>query len=83
MTSTGTVLAERSYDWIDGMAWAAPQYSNEEVDKAGSLLIKGEPTIDELESAFTIINNWRSSHGYPFKYISSHATLQGEASIVQ
>jgi ppGpp synthetase/RelA/SpoT-type nucleotidyltranferase len=62
------------------MAWAVPQHSKSQVDGAGEVLIRdaaplvsaaGEPfaddyqQIEELERAFAVINNWRSSHSFP------------------
>ena len=55
------------------MAWVKPEYSREEINAAGKLLVRvasdpDRPTDAELEgfdSALSVINNWRSSHGYP------------------
>jgi len=62
------------------MAWAVPQSSKSQVDSAGDILVRdyfsqvngaGETLQDdyrdfaELEGAFVIINNWRSSHSFP------------------
>jgi hypothetical protein len=52
------------------MAWAEPQFSREEVNIAGRILLAS--TMDDevadfgaLEQALSIVNNWRSSHAFP------------------
>src|SRR6266542_3571161 len=61
------------------MAWATPQYSKSQIDAAGSILVADDfPRVDatgevigdhslvlQIEQAFAIINNWRSSHSFP------------------
>lgn len=47
------------------MAWAVPEYSRNQVDKAGFALVDPDADADALASAYAIINNWRSSHSYP------------------
>jgi Region found in RelA / SpoT proteins len=47
------------------MEWVSPQYSRSRVDWAGDILISPQPSTIQLEEAFTIINNWRSSHSRP------------------
>ncbi len=47
------------------MAWATPKYSRGDVDRAGAVLISPSPPLGELEAAFQVINNWRSSHSFP------------------
>jgi len=50
------------------MAWTTPQYTKGEIDRAGDILISGSLTTeDEWQRALTIINNWRSAHGYPLQ----------------
>lgn len=58
----------------DEMAWAEPQFKIEELNKAGKMLVRSaredwqQWSADEwaeYERAMVIINNWRSSHGYP------------------
>jgi ppGpp synthetase/RelA/SpoT-type nucleotidyltranferase len=51
--------------WLSDMAtWASPEYSRNQVDKAGAVLIKKDSEINELLWALAVINNWRSSHSY-------------------
>jgi hypothetical protein len=55
------------------MAWVKPEYSREEINRAGRLLVRvaaegiadSETSWNEFDAALTRINNWRSSHGYP------------------
>jgi ppGpp synthetase/RelA/SpoT-type nucleotidyltranferase len=47
------------------MPWAEPKHDRSEVDAAGDVLLKQEATLAELEHAYTVINNWRSSHAFP------------------
>ena len=54
------------------MAWEVPQYSRRQVDKAGRFLIThtDEPNIayfHKWDHELAIINNCRSSHGYPLQ----------------
>ena len=64
------------------MAWTKPQYKRGDVDRAGDFLVN-EPSIasgfaerddtegyiEQADRAYTIINNWRSSHSYPLQAI--------------
>lgn len=53
------------------MEWVSPQHSRGEVDRAGALLISDSPDPLKLDRAYSIINNWRSSHSrplYTFRY---------------
>ncbi len=47
------------------MTWTKPLYGKTKVDKAGHVLTNESSTEEEKEEALTILNNWRSSHGYP------------------
>jgi hypothetical protein len=51
------------------MAWAVPQYSREQVNIAGKILIteEGVATLGERNAALDVINNWRSSHSFPLQ----------------
>jgi ppGpp synthetase/RelA/SpoT-type nucleotidyltranferase len=63
------------------MAWAKPEYKRGEVDRAGDFLINpplvGPQTlideiheyVEKVEKAYTVINNWRSSHSYPLQAV--------------
>ena len=58
------------------MAWTKPEYKHHTVDRAGRILAKAT-WFDDTEEALKIVNNWRSSHGYPLQSIKM--TLQGRA----
>jgi hypothetical protein len=45
------------------MAWATPQYSRSEVDRAGRILAGRE--AGDLDGALAVIGNWRTAHGFP------------------
>jgi hypothetical protein len=52
-------------------AWVKPDYTREEINRAGKKLLEfrddidGEMNWNEFDHALGVINNWRSSHGYP------------------
>jgi hypothetical protein len=56
-------------------AWVKPEYTREDINRAGKMLLSvraapetgTEDDVDweEFQHALTVINNWRSSHGYP------------------
>jgi len=52
-------------DSYDPMAWAKPEYTRNQVDKAGFIIADPNSAPQELEFAFRVINNWRSAHSYP------------------
>ncbi|MBI2508192.1 RelA/SpoT domain-containing protein [Candidatus Woesearchaeota archaeon] len=47
------------------MAWTKPKYGKAKIDRAGHILVSEDSTEEEKEEAMSILNNWRSSHGYP------------------
>ena len=52
------------------MEWAKPEFSRNQVDRAGATITK-EANLDDTETwmeyvqAVQVINNWRSAHSYP------------------
>lgn len=46
------------------MAWSAPNYSKRQIDHAGKVLAGIVADGDRAE-AFTVMDNWRSSHAFP------------------
>lgn len=71
------------------MVWAQPQYSREQVNQAGRIVTEfndlefGDEYLerfDEFVDALQIVNNWRSSHGYPLN--TFQATLRKRGSRV-
>ena len=72
------------------MGWVRPQFNRGEVDRSGQFLVDEnaiaanyaqnldiEGYVEAAERAYTIINNWRSSHSYPLQVIKM--TLLGRA----
>jgi len=52
--------------WSSRMTnWAVPEFSRNQVDKAGFTLIDENASDEEHRYALRIINNWRSAHSYP------------------
>ena len=47
------------------VTWTKPKYGKAKIDKAGHILVNENSTEEEREEAMTILNNRRSSHGYP------------------
>ena len=79
------VLAEGGADLepLDEMEWARPQFTKNQVDWAGKMLVRGmrdEVSVDEgdeYDRALNIISNWRSAHAYPLN--TFQATLRGKS----
>ena len=54
------------------MAWTTPLHNRGRVDAAGTCLSTegpGGPTETQRDEALFVINNWRSSHGYPLQVL--------------
>lgn len=58
--------------WQSSMAWTRPKFSRERVNAAGKVLVAWASTdefdydlFEEYQAALPVINNWRSSHGFP------------------
>ncbi len=47
------------------MEWTKLEYSNNQVNKAGNILISSDSSSEELYNAIAILSNWRSSHSFP------------------
>jgi hypothetical protein len=69
-------------DYFDpSMGWAFPKYKKHEINKAASILTGHDSDVD-LEKAFEIIGNWRSSHKSPLNtFQNSFFTSAGFAAI--
>lgn len=61
------------------VSWTTPLYKKDQVDSAGACLLASEENewSEEIEHAFQIINNWRSSHAFPLN--TFHVTLRAKA----
>lgn len=48
------------------MAWVKPkEYSKQEINRAGDVLINDNSSEEEREKALEILDNWRAIHSYP------------------
>jgi hypothetical protein len=49
------------------MEWVVPKYSNNQIDKSGTLFTKPKFWTEEseIENALAVVENHRTSHGYP------------------
>lgn len=62
------------------MTWTKPVYNKSNIDNAGHILIDTNASPESIENALTILNNWRSSHGYPMN--TFQARLRQKAKII-
>jgi len=53
------------------MTWPIPEYSRNRVDRAGQTLCNSSANSKAYKEAMKILNNWRSSHGYPMNTFQS------------
>ena len=47
------------------MAWSSPKYSRAQVDAAGRLIVSPSGPLDDIDTAFAVLSNWRSAHAFP------------------
>ncbi len=59
------------------MAWAVPQHTKGQVDRAGRTLVTTKVPLPDLLDAYSVINNWRSSHSFPLN--TFQVTLRNRA----
>lgn len=67
------------------MSWPRPIFSKSQVNKAGLILStapdsEDEPYFDNFMWAFSVLDNWRSCHGYPIN--TFQATLRKKLSVI-
>jgi putative GTP pyrophosphokinase len=63
------------------MAWPTPEYSRNQVNKAGNILLRAkEHNYKEILWAIDVLDNWRSCHGYPIN--TFQATLRQKLSLI-
>lgn len=68
------------------LQWVKREHSKALIDKSGSILIPWWTTVDaklddHLWEAYTIVDNWRTSHGLPLNVVQ--AVLRGRAQRVE
>lgn len=47
------------------MAWATPQFSKGDVERAGRILARSDVSAEEIDFALEVVNNWRAIHAFP------------------
>jgi ppGpp synthetase/RelA/SpoT-type nucleotidyltranferase len=47
------------------MAWTEPEHTKGEIRRAGEVLIDKTASAEQRREALSVVNNWRSAHGYP------------------
>ncbi|TWH01821.1 hypothetical protein L614_002000000550 [Ochrobactrum sp. J50] len=57
--------------------WAKPEYSKNEVNKAGRVLVDPSASVFDITQALNIINNWRSIHGHPLNTFQTTLRIKG------
>lgn len=48
-----------------------PTYSNSAINRAGQIIIEGDPKTPEYQDGLKIVNDWRASHAYPISTFKS------------
>ena len=66
--------------YLKNMVWTKPIYNRTKVDNAGHILTNKEVSQEDIENALTVLNNWRSSHGYPMN--TFQARLRQKAKVI-
>jgi putative GTP pyrophosphokinase len=56
------------------MAWPKPEFTKNQINKAGTIFLSGTGDLEKIVWAFTVLDNWRSCHGYPIN--TFQATLR-------
>ena len=62
--------------------WETPQYTGNQINKAGKIISDPFSTSKEYDDAITILNNWRAAHAYPLQVICSNLRNKNPNAIV-
>lgn len=62
--------------------WEEPQYSGNQIEKAGRILSNPSITDEERSNALKVLNNWRASHAYPLQIICDNLRKNNPNAIV-
>ena len=54
------------------MGWTQPEYSRQEVNAAGALLLNDHISEEEYDRALDIVNNWRGAHAFPLNTFQTY-----------
>lgn len=67
--------------------WKEVKYSRNEVNKAGDIVRKDNPTQEEMDFALQVIDNWRVAHAYPlhvfYMYLRRMAASRSDVLVVE
>lgn len=66
------VLGDRDMYFFNKPRWKKVEYSRSQIIRAGKIVKKEDATIEELNAATLIIDNWRAAHAYPLHVIYTH-----------
>lgn len=72
-------------EWCSSMSttkWEIPQYSKNQINKAGKTIADPKTNDKEKKNALVILNNWRASHAYPLQVITSNLRRKNPDAIV-
>ena len=61
------------------MSWGEPEYTSNEYNLAGKVLVSGAVPNMSLDMALQIINNWRSSHYHPLNTFQRRLRLKANS----
>lgn len=72
------------------LKWETPKYSKNQIDKAGKIILSLNSlslrdiavSLEDINDANTILNNWRSSHAYPLQIIAGNLRRNNPNAIV-
>lgn len=62
--------------------WEIPQYTGNQINKAGKIISDPFSTSKEYDDAIIILNNWRAAHAYPLQVICSNLRNKNPNAIV-
>jgi hypothetical protein len=66
--------------------WATPQHTAKQVKKAGKRLVELSPDEMATDPCIDIVNNWRSSHGFPLNTVQNgirrHARIVYQSAVI-
>lgn len=68
------------------MAWAVPEHSRKQVNRAGATLIAPTASLEERGRARQVVNNWRAAHSFPLNTLQvnlrRHVSDYGDEALV-
>lgn len=91
------IIENITKDWNNSMntksykdRWEILKYSKSQINQAGKTIVSLNSfslrdlniTLEEIDTAFNILGNWRASHAYPLQVICSNLRLRNPNAIV-